>query len=453
MGKPECRCPSCAEIVLATDTQCMNCGASLLDLQRERRQQDRQLAETQAAQQRFEARLAKLGPRSASCIVCQKAPAQATCNLCSRLICRGCIAAWEPDFLCPSCHAVTTLETAPATDLVKVGRELQRLDPALARHSPRGLTAKVGGILARGKSVCDSLGAAGALEAQQAVSKALSPAATQWRQASPAAAVGSFYSGPSIPLISPTSEQSNITQSVLTSLRAAPYYGSAVDQYVLETAESAGIPAPKVWLSPEEVPNACAVGFTAADAHVVVTKGLLERCGPGELKGIVGHEVAHVARADSVRSTALAAKALGIVLTGDAVAGLVELGFLSDGDPGNDWIGFAIAGAVRAAATAATVANLSRDLQRAEFAADALGGNLAGGHVQLASALARLEKAQSTRGWAGMRVTETSHMFFAPTGFPCAVGGVQSHPSTAMRCQALCLMDSGFSAEAAGAKE
>lgn len=385
-------------------------------------------------------------------MICQKAPGQATCKLCSRLICRGCIAAWEPDFLCTSCRNVVTLEMAPTTDLIKVARELQGLDPALARHSPRGLAAIVGGILARGKSMCDSLGAAGALEAQQTLSQALSPAAAQWGQASPAAASGSFYSGPSIPLISPTPEQSKITQSVLASLRAAPYYGSAVDQYVLETAGSAGIPAPKVWLSPEAVPNACAVGFTAMDAHVVVTKGLLERCGSGELKGIVGHEVAHVARADSVRSTALAAKALGIVLTGDAVAGLVELGFLSDGDSGNDWIGFAIAGAVRAAATAAAVANLSRDLQRAEFAADALGGTLAGGHVQLASALARLERSQSTRGWAGMRVTETSHMFFAPTGFPCAVGGVQSHPSTATRCEALCLIATAFSADTTKAK-
>lgn len=431
----------------------MNCGASLLDQQRERRQQERQQAEAQAAQQRFESRLSRIGPHSAQCMICEKSPGQATCKLCSRLICRGCIAAWDPHFLCSSCHTVTTLEAAPTTDLVNTARELRRLDPALARHSPRGLSAKVSGILSRGRSVCDSLGAAGALEAQQALARELAAPATQWREAPPAAAVGSFYSGPSIPITSPTTEQTKITQSVLGSLKAAPYYGSAVDQYVLETAGSAGIPAPKVWLSPETVPNACAVGFTAADAHVVVTKGLLERCGPEELKGIVGHEVAHVARADSVRSTALAAKALGIVLTGDAVAGLVELGFLSDGDPGNDWIGFAIAGAVRAAATAAAVANLSRDLQRAEFAADALGGHFAGGHVTLASALARLERSQNTRGWAGMRVTETSHMFFAPTGFPCAVGGVQSHPSTAMRCQALCLMGSAASGKMADAKE
>lgn len=438
--QPTLRCPYCRARVFPNDTHCLSCGADLALFQHEQYKWRQQQKEAQAALARREKRLAPVTPLSAKCTLCQQAPAQARCALCMRLLCRHCIHSWEPDFLCASCETVTQLEYLQEEALLQAAQTLQTLEPALARHAPHKLAQKVRGLLSRGKALADKLGAAGAWEAQHALAMALQPVQIQWKQPLANSQGAIAYSGPAISLAAPSSSQRQICASVLKSLAVQPFYGTKVDDYVLEAARRAGIPAPKVWLSPSPAPNACAVGFTAADAHIVVTAGLMQACSAEEWRGVIGHEVAHIACADSVRNTALAARAMGIVVTTEVLGDFVQWGFLADGNPDNDCLGLALAGAIRAigaAAAAAARQKLSRELQRHEFAADALGAFFMQSHFPLASALVKLETLQNPRAWTGMRAIEASHMFFIPTGLPCAFSDVQSHPPTTLRYQAL----------------
>jgi heat shock protein HtpX len=192
-----------------------------------------------------------------------------------------------------------------------------------------------------------------------------------------------------------------------------------------------------VWTSPQKTPNACAIGFTATDSHVVFTEGITQLLSQTELRAVAGHEVAHIARADSVRNTALAAEALGIVAAGAAIGAAVELGFLLDGNPGNDLAGMLIGMGIQALATGAAASKLSRELKQAEFAADAHGAALLKCHGDMSRGLARMQQAQRTDGWSGIPMAETSHMFIVPTGFSFAVSNVQTHPATGDRQFAL----------------
>lgn len=438
--QPSLQCPYCQARFFPNDAYCLGCGADLALFQHEQYRQRQQQKEAQEVLARREKRLAPVTPLSAKCTICQQAPAQARCALCMRLLCRHCIHSWEPDFLCASCETVTQLEYLPEEALPQVAYTLQTLEPALARHAPRKLAQKVRGLLSRGKALADKLGAAGAWEAQHALATALQPVQIQWKQPLANSRGAIAYAGPAISLAAPSSSQRQICAAVLQSLAVQPFYGTKVDHYVLEAARSAGIPAPKVWLSPSPAPNACAMGFTAADAHIVVTAGLLRACAAEELRGVIGHEVAHIACADSVRNTALAARAMGIAVTAEVLGDVVQWGFLADGNPDNDYLGLALAGAIRAigvAAAAAAMERLSRELQRREFAADALGASFMQSHFPLASALVRLEALQNPQAWAGMRAIEASHMFFVPTGLPCAFSELHSHPPTTLRYQAL----------------
>ena len=74
-----------------------------------------------------------------------------------------------------------------------------------------------------------------------------------------------------------------------------------------------GLPAPRLVVLPDEVPNAIAVGRHHDDATLVVTAGLVDRLDRIELEAVVAHELAHIKRLD-VASGALATTVLGRLL-------------------------------------------------------------------------------------------------------------------------------------------
>jgi len=76
---------------------------------------------------------------------------------------------------------------------------------------------------------------------------------------------------------------------------------------VAELAERAGIPKPKVGISPRPVPNAFAFGRTRWDGRVCVTQGLLNLLSRDELKAVLGHEISHIKHRDMVIMTLLSA--------------------------------------------------------------------------------------------------------------------------------------------------
>ena len=86
---------------------------------------------------------------------------------------------------------------------------------------------------------------------------------------------------------------------------------------VEEMAIAAGVPRPRIWLVPDDDPNAFATGRDPATASIAVTQGLLERLSRDELQGVVAHEMAHVRNFDTRLMTLLAGMVGAILLVSD----------------------------------------------------------------------------------------------------------------------------------------
>ncbi|HET9605054.1 MAG TPA: M48 family metallopeptidase [Gemmatimonadales bacterium] len=86
---------------------------------------------------------------------------------------------------------------------------------------------------------------------------------------------------------------------------------------VEEMAIAAGIPRPRIWIVPEEDPNAFATGTDPAHANIAATDGLLALLSRDELQGVVAHEMAHIQNEDTRLMTLLAGMIGAILLVSD----------------------------------------------------------------------------------------------------------------------------------------
>lgn len=59
-----------------------------------------------------------------------------------------------------------------------------------------------------------------------------------------------------------------------------------------------GLPLPRTWVLEDSAPNAFATGRDPQHAHVVVTRGLLDKLEPAELEGVLAHELSHIGNYD-----------------------------------------------------------------------------------------------------------------------------------------------------------
>jgi heat shock protein HtpX len=76
-------------------------------------------------------------------------------------------------------------------------------------------------------------------------------------------------------------------------------------EMVESLARKAGIPAPRVGISPADLPNAFAFGRGVKDGRICVTKGLLGLLDESELRAVVGHEMSHLKNRDVLTITIL----------------------------------------------------------------------------------------------------------------------------------------------------
>ena len=77
---------------------------------------------------------------------------------------------------------------------------------------------------------------------------------------------------------------------------------------------AAGIPKPKVYVIPEQAPNAFATGRNPEHSSVAVTEGLLSTMNRVELEGERGHELSHVVDRDILVGTIVATLVGAVVL-------------------------------------------------------------------------------------------------------------------------------------------
>lgn len=163
----------------------------------------------------------------------------------------------------------------------------------------------------------------------------------------------------------------------------APY----IHQVVAELAANAGIPKPRVCVIPEQAPNAFATGRDPEHGVVAVTEGIVSLLSPEELRGVLAHEIGHIANRDILIQTV--ASVLGSAIVG--IANIMQFaaifGGRGDGERGGNPLVMLVMAMVAPLASALIQMAISRSR---EYLADDAGAHLSGQPLALASALQKL---------------------------------------------------------------
>jgi heat shock protein HtpX len=155
-------------------------------------------------------------------------------------------------------------------------------------------------------------------------------------------------------------------------------------QTVRELTTRADLPMPRLYIIPQDQPNAFATGRSPKHSAVAVTQGILKLLSEDELRGVLAHELAHVRNRD-ILITSVAATIGGAI----TYLGYMLLWFGGDDESPLGLIGSLAL--VLLAPIAATIIQLAVSRQR-EYSADATGAEISGNPESLASALLRLEE-------------------------------------------------------------
>jgi heat shock protein HtpX len=155
-------------------------------------------------------------------------------------------------------------------------------------------------------------------------------------------------------------------------------------QIVRELTTRAGLPMPRLYMIPQDQPNAFATGRNPKHSAVAVTRGITKLLSEDELRGVLAHELAHIQHRDILIQTVASA-------IGAAITYLAYMFMWFGGDDESPLSLVAGLAMVLLAPIAASIIQLSISRQR-EFAADAGGAQICGNPESLASALLRLEQ-------------------------------------------------------------
>jgi heat shock protein HtpX len=149
-------------------------------------------------------------------------------------------------------------------------------------------------------------------------------------------------------------------------------------------AAKANLPVPKLYVIPQDAPNAFATGRNPQHASVAVTRGLLELMTDDELEGVIAHELSHVRNYDILTSSIAATIAAAVTYL--AHFGMFFGGSRDDRDRGG---GFGALLMIILAPLAALLLQLGLSRGR-EYAADETGARMVGQPYGLISALQKL---------------------------------------------------------------
>ena len=152
----------------------------------------------------------------------------------------------------------------------------------------------------------------------------------------------------------------------------------------------AQMPMPKLYLIPQEAPNAFATGRDEKHAAVAVTEGILDILSESELRGVLAHELSHIKNRDILIGTIAATMAGAISM----LANIAQWGLIFGGrggdrrEGGNPIVALAM---IILAPLAALLVQLAISRGR-EFGADATGATISDDPLSLANALKKLQR-------------------------------------------------------------
>ncbi|MDZ7264417.1 MAG: zinc metalloprotease HtpX [candidate division KSB1 bacterium] len=215
-----------------------------------------------------------------------------------------------------------------------------------------------------------------------------------------------------------------------------PDDNSPLYRIVSNLAQKAKLPMPKVYVIPEQAPNAFATGRNPQHAAVAATEGILNLLNEDELSGVMAHELAHVRHRDMLTGTIAATFAGALAM----MAQFARFGMASrDSRSRSNPLAMVL---LMIAAPLAGMIIRSMISRTREYAADAGGAEISGKPLGLASALNKLQQGAQRFTLAHGNPAH-AHMF---TVNPF-MGGLQrlfaTHPPIEERIRRLQIMAAG----------
>ncbi len=213
-----------------------------------------------------------------------------------------------------------------------------------------------------------------------------------------------------------------------------------LEQIVRDLAERYSSPMPKVYVIPQETPNAFATGRNPQHAAVAVTEGILRLLNRDELEGVLAHELGHVQNRDTLVSTVAATIAGALShLANMAMWGAMMGGRSDDDRRGGNPIGLIVG--IVVAPIAAMLIQMAISRSR-EYLADETGGRHAN-PLALANALRKIEGWKTQIPMMG-GTPATAHLFIInPLSGQGMSALFSTHPPTEERIRRLEEMAAG----------
>lgn len=158
---------------------------------------------------------------------------------------------------------------------------------------------------------------------------------------------------------------------------------------VRDLAMRAELPMPRLYMIPNDQPNAFATGRNPSHSAVAVTRGLMQQLPREQVRGVLAHELAHVKNRD-ILVTTIAAVVAGAI---SAIANIMQWTMIfGGGDDEDNPLGIVgMLATIIIAPIAAMLLQLAVSRQR-EYLADATGAKILGRAAPLADALETLDR-------------------------------------------------------------
>jgi heat shock protein HtpX len=206
-------------------------------------------------------------------------------------------------------------------------------------------------------------------------------------------------------------------------------------EIVERLTQKIGIPMPKIYVIPDESPNAFATGRNPSHASVALTEGILKLLNDEEMEGVLAHELGHVNNRDILISSVAATIAGAITMVATMGRWAMIFGGMGGDREERQGGGLAALFMLIVAPIAASLIQLAVSRSR-EYQADATGAHFTGNPYALASALSKLDA--YSRRLPLQATPSTAHLFIIQPLLGISFGNLFStHPPIAKRIERL----------------